>query len=69
MFSLLEFLIMKKTIFITGTSSGIGRITAIYFAEKGWNVAATMRHPKNEEELIKTKEELIKTKEELTSYK
>ena len=46
---------MKKTIFITGTSSGIGRITAIYFAERGWNVAATMRHPKNEGELIKYK--------------
>ena len=36
---------MSKTIFITGSSSGIGRATAIYFAEKGWNVMATMRDP------------------------
>ena len=34
-----------KTIFITGTSSGIGKATAQYFAQKGWNVAATMRNP------------------------
>lgn len=32
-----------KTIFITGTSSGIGRETAIYFSERGWRVIATMR--------------------------
>ncbi len=46
---------MSKTIFITGASSGIGKTTAIYFAERGWNVAATMRNPNKEEELIKYK--------------
>lgn len=34
---------MNKTILITGTSSGIGRASALLFAEKGWNVIATMR--------------------------
>jgi NAD(P)-dependent dehydrogenase (short-subunit alcohol dehydrogenase family) len=34
---------MTKTIFITGASSGIGRATAQYFHERGWNIVATMR--------------------------
>ncbi|OHD57451.1 MAG: hypothetical protein A2Y33_05635 [Spirochaetes bacterium GWF1_51_8] len=36
---------MPKTVIITGTSSGIGEETALYFAEKGWNVIAAMRNP------------------------
>ncbi len=40
-----------KTILITGSSSGIGKTTAKYFAAKGWQVAATMRNPDNEKEL------------------
>ena len=42
---------MAKTIFITGTSSGLGKLTAKYFAQQGWNVAATMRSPEKETEL------------------
>ncbi|HEY9046403.1 MAG TPA: SDR family oxidoreductase [Ohtaekwangia sp.] len=34
---------MKKTVLITGTSTGFGAATAYNFAEKGWNVIATMR--------------------------
>jgi len=33
----------KKTIWITGGSTGIGRALAIKFASKGWNVAASAR--------------------------
>ena len=43
---------MKQTVFITGTSSGLGKAAAKYFAELGWNVAATMRTPEKETALI-----------------
>ncbi len=42
---------MAKTIVITGASSGIGKATAIFFHQKGWNVVATMRNPDNEKDL------------------
>lgn len=42
---------MNKTIFITGASSGLGKITAKLFAAKGWTVIATMRNPEKETEL------------------
>jgi NAD(P)-dependent dehydrogenase (short-subunit alcohol dehydrogenase family) len=41
----------QKTIFITGSSSGLGRATAKLFAAKGWKVIATMRNPDKETEL------------------
>ena len=44
---------MAKTIFITGASSGLGKATAVLFANKGWNVIATMRKPEAETELQK----------------
>ena len=45
----------QKTVFITGSSSGIGKATALYFAERGWNVAATMRTPSSDHDLAKIK--------------
>ncbi|MBB5620822.1 NAD(P)-dependent dehydrogenase (short-subunit alcohol dehydrogenase family) [Pedobacter cryoconitis] len=42
---------MKKTIFITGASTGLGKATARLFQSKGWNVIGTMRNPEKETEL------------------
>lgn len=42
---------MPNTILITGSSTGIGRVTAKHFQAQGWNVIATMRSPDKEEEL------------------
>ncbi len=39
---------MKTPVFITGTSSGIGKATVLEFAQMGWNVIATQRNPENE---------------------
>jgi NAD(P)-dependent dehydrogenase (short-subunit alcohol dehydrogenase family) len=43
----------QQTIFITGSSSGLGRATAKLFASKAWKVIATMRNPDKETELDK----------------
>ena len=42
---------MKKTILITGASTGIGKATALYFQQQGWNVVATMRTPEKDKDL------------------
>ncbi len=41
----------KKTVLITGCSSGIGRATALAFLEKDWLVVATARDPEDIEDL------------------
>src|ERR1017187_6471197 len=43
--------IMKQTVLITGTSSGLGKTAARLLARSGWNVVATMRRPEAEKEL------------------
>ena len=50
---------MSNTILITGASSGIGKVTAKLFQEKGWNVVATMRTPEKEDELSKLDNVLV----------
>ncbi len=47
-----------KTIFITGSSSGIGRATSLLFAERGWNVVATMRNPHKRKTGLEGKENI-----------
>lgn len=50
---------MSKTVLITGTSSGFGRLTALKFQAEGWKVAATMRSPEKEAELDKLDNVLV----------
>ena len=50
---------MKRTILITGASSGIGKETAKFFQSKGWNVVATMRNPEKESELTGLKDVFV----------
>lgn len=49
----------KQTVFITGTSLGIGRATAKYFLGNGWNVVATMRKPEEEKEFVMNESLLV----------
>ena len=48
-----------KTVFITGTSTGIGYECAKIFMENGWNVVATMRNPQNAPDSLKQRNVLI----------
>lgn len=50
---------MKKTVLITGASSGFGKATAKLFYNNGWNVIATMRSPEKETELTALSDILI----------
>ncbi|MGP1612772.1 MAG: elongation factor P 5-aminopentanone reductase [Catonella sp.] len=50
---------MNKTVLITGSSRGIGRALALYFAKEGYKIALNSR---------KSSTELEKTKNELLSY-
>ena len=42
---------MTQTVLITGASSGIGKASATLFADRGWNVVATMRNPDDGDDL------------------
>lgn len=42
---------MKKTVLITGCSSGFGKLAVKKFSAEGWNVVATMRSPHKETQL------------------
>jgi NAD(P)-dependent dehydrogenase (short-subunit alcohol dehydrogenase family) len=55
----------KKTVLITGCSTGIGRLATETFHSKGWNVAATMRSPERETELSQL-EDVIVTRLDVT---
>ncbi|MDB6019762.1 MAG: short-chain dehydrogenase [Pedosphaera sp.] len=50
---------MKKTVLITGTSSGFGKAAVRHFARHGWNVIATMRQPEVEHELTGLSDVLV----------
>ncbi len=48
----------RKTILITGCSSGFGRITALELAQRGWHVFATLRSMEDRENLLEQATEL-----------
>ncbi len=50
---------MKKTVLITGASSGFGKLIAKKFQSEGWNVVATMRSPHKETELNQLENVLV----------
>jgi NAD(P)-dependent dehydrogenase (short-subunit alcohol dehydrogenase family) len=50
---------MSQTILITGASSGIGKASATLFADRGWNVVATMRNPNDGADLTQRSDVLV----------
>lgn len=58
---------MPKTVLITGASSGIGRAAATLFADRGWNVVATMRNPDDGADLASRDNVLVTTLDLLDS--
>lgn len=57
---------MNKTILITGCSTGIGRMTAKYFQEKGWNVVATVRSKPEEDTELNALDNVLVTTLDVT---
>ena len=49
----------KKTVLITGCSTGFGKLAAKKFQAQGWTVAATMRSPEREKELTQLDQVLV----------
>jgi NAD(P)-dependent dehydrogenase (short-subunit alcohol dehydrogenase family) len=58
---------MSRTILITGASSGIGKASATLFADRGWNVVATMRNTDDGVELASRDNVLVTTLDLLDS--
>ncbi len=50
---------MKRTVLITGCSSGFGKLAARTFQANGWNVIATLRSPESETELTQLDDVLV----------
>ena len=50
---------MSQTVLITGASSGIGKASATLFADRGWNVVATMRNPDDGADLARRDNVLV----------
>src|SRR5882762_606998 len=57
---------MKKTVLITGASSGFGKEAVKLFHKNNWNVIATMRSPEKETELSALDQVLV-TKLDVTN--
>ena len=59
---------MAQTVFITGINSGIGKATVELFAEKGWNVAATVRDTEKYPQLFDQYEKVKLYSLEITDF-